>query len=66
MATPPKQALDLGVLQKNLEQSARQLKATTTALLRASEANVRAEQEYDVAKKALAAGVQQISASTKV
>jgi len=66
MATPPKKAVDLGVLQSDLEKAARQLKSTTTDLLRASEANLRAEQEYDVAKKALAAGVAQISSSTKV
>lgn len=66
MATKPNKALDLGILQSNLEQAARNLKATTSALLRASEANVRAENEYDTARKALAAGVAQIGAATKV
>lgn len=66
MAKPQTKALDLGVLQSNLESAARNLKTTTSALLRASEAQVRAEAEYDTAKKALAAGVAQITASTKV
>ena len=59
-------ALDLGVLQAELQQAARNLKSTTSALLRASEAQIKAESEYDVAKKALDAGVQQLRAATKV
>lgn len=65
---PPRRAsaLDLGVLQSDMEQAARSLKSTTSALLRASEANVQAENAYDVARKALAAGVAQLTAATKV
>lgn len=63
---PVRNALDMGVLQTNMESAARTLKSTTSALLRASEANLRAEADYDVARKALAAGVAQLTASTKV
>lgn len=60
------QALDLGVLQANLEAATKSLKAANSAALRANEAAAFAEAEYDSAKKALTAGVAQITASTKV
>lgn len=59
-------ALDLGVLQTNLEAATKVLKSANTAAQRANEAATRAEAEYDSAKKALVAGVAQITASTKV
>ncbi len=65
-AQAPRRALDLGVLQSNLEAATKQRKTTAMALMRASEADLRAEAEYDACKKALAAGVAQLTAATKV
>lgn len=59
-------ALDLGALQNNLEAATKAYKTAGTAFARASEAFARSEAEYDSAKKALLAGVAQITASTKV
>ena len=66
MAPPKTKALDLGVLQSNLEAATKALKSAAPAASRANEAASRAEAEYDSAKKALVAGVAQITASTKV
>lgn len=60
------QALDLGVLQAEQQSAAKALKAANTAASKANEAQQNAEHEYETAKKALAAGVAQITAATKV
>ena len=63
---PKPKALDLGILQSDLEAAAKKYKVATLAAQRAVEASVAAEQEYDNAKKALAAGVAQLNAAVKV
>lgn len=66
MARTVTKALDLGTLQSNLEQSASTLKSATTSLNKAKEQHKNADAAYSVAKKALAAGVEQLSEATKV
>lgn len=61
-----KVALDMGALQSNLEAAAKNLKAAQATQAKANDAAERAEQDYEAAKKALAAGVAQIMAATKV
>jgi outer membrane protein TolC len=65
MASKQKGA-SLGVLQEEVEAAAKQLKSARTQAANARQAEVKAEQAYDVAQKALAAGVEQVKASTKV
>lgn len=59
-------SVDLGLLQSSLETHTKTLKAATTTLQRAQDAFARAESEYVVAQKAMAAGVEQVRAATKV
>lgn len=61
-----KVALDMGALQSNLEAAAKNLKTAQAAQVKANDVAERAEAEYEAAKKALAAGVAQIMAATKV
>lgn len=61
-----KVALDMGALQSNLEAAAKNLKSAQAIQAKANDATERAEQDYEAAKKALAAGVAQIMAATKV
>ena len=57
---------DLGVLQEDAEAAARVLKGAKTALANAEQAVKKAEESYNVAQKALTAGVAQVQAATKV
>lgn len=66
MKNTKKVALDMGALQSNLEAAAKNLKAAQAIQTKANDAAERAEQDYEAAKKALAAGVAQIMAATKV
>jgi hypothetical protein len=66
MASPQTNVPTLGVLQTKLETATKTLKAANTAAQKANEAQQRAEADHNVAAKALAAGVAQIVASTKV
>lgn len=64
MYTP--RGVDLGTLQDGAEKTAKALKAANAALVKAKKAAEDAEAAYNVAQKALAAGVEQLRASTKV
>lgn len=57
---------DLGVLQAQMESCAKGYRASITAFKKASDAMNRAEEAYINASKALAAGLEQVKASTKV
>ena len=58
--------LDLGALQNEVEQAARNLKAANTALNKATDAQALAEANHHAAQKAMQAGVAQLTAATKV
>jgi hypothetical protein len=58
--------VDLGVLQNDVEAASRLFKTARTNAINARQAEVKAEQAYDVAQKAMAAGVEQVKAATKV
>lgn len=67
MAVGPKRnALDLGALQANLEAASKNLKSAVSAAKKAKEVEERAEADYASAQKALAAGMAQLLAATKV
>lgn len=66
MASAQKKSLDLGALQDQMEKTAREYKAAKTNLQRAHDAYNKAEEAYLVAQKAVAAGVGQLAAQTKV
>jgi hypothetical protein len=57
---------DLGVLQREVENAAKVLKAAKRAAETAKAAHERAEDAYSVSQKALTAGVEQIKVATKV
>lgn len=61
-----KKGADLGVLQDEVEKTAKTLKGAKTTLANAKQAVAKAEEAYGNAKKALAAGVEQVSAATNV
>lgn len=66
MATKQSKGADLGVLQNEAENAAKVLKGARTAAINAKQAEQKAEEAYGVAQKALAAGVEQVKAATKV
>ncbi len=68
MSIPKSKArsVDLGQLQNEMEAASRQLKAANTILNKAQDAQNSAEGNYHSACKALAAGVLQLTAATKV
>jgi hypothetical protein len=66
MAKSNSKCVDLGTLQSNMEVSSRNFKSAATTLKRAQESYNRAEAEYTVANRSLAAGVEQVRAATKV
>lgn len=66
MANARKPALDMGALQSNLEAAAKNHKAAILAAEKANKAADKAEADYQVAQKSLAAGMAQLLASTKV
>jgi len=57
---------DLGVLQQEMENAAKALKAARAALNTAQQTEKKAEEAYAVAQRSLAAGVTQVQAATKV
>ena len=63
---PVTRSLDLGKLQDEVELAARTLKAANTALSKAADAQSLAESNHHAAQKAMAAGVAQLTAATKV
>ena len=66
MAKAMTKALNMGALQEIAEQAARNYRTAQTVLQRAIEQSNKAESAYNVAQKALSAGVEQLRASTKV
>lgn len=66
MAQQKAKSVDLGVLQSEAENAARQLKAANTALSNARATVARAEEAYSVAQKALALGTESVKAATRV
>lgn len=66
MASKQARGADLGVLQQEVEQAAKSLKGAKTVAANAAQALAKAEDAYGVAQKALAAGVAQVQAATKV
>lgn len=66
MSKKQSKSTDLGVLQTEAENAAKRLKGARTVHANAVQALVRAEEAHNVAQKALAAGVAQVSATTKV
>lgn len=66
MATKNRKGADLGVLQNEVEQTARVLKGAKTAEANAKQAVAKAEEAYNNAQRALSAGVEQVKAATKV
>lgn len=59
-------SVDLGALQVEMENAAKSLKAAQTVFNKAKDALDKADQHYVTTKAALAAGVDQLKAATKV
>jgi hypothetical protein len=65
-STTKARSLDLGQLQNEVENASRAFKAAGTILSKAQEAYDNAEKNHHASQKALAAGVAQLLAGTKV
>lgn len=59
-------SVDLGALQVEMENAAKSLKSAQTTYNKAKEALDRADSHYISTKNALAAGVEQLKAATKI